>query len=858
MSDAYGRHRESVEDIEEELMDIFLSHPDAELNEHEVPDIPSAAVPSILKTWAEQHGSEDLLSEDELNQFMELLTTHSIDRVQPALIMGIVAVRGNDSPRKELPDPPEEYHEHEGFHGEGHSRSASIESTGTSVGPPVPPKWSSPPESPFEAKNRQRSQPLNAPPSSWSGRRPVPASHVRRRSDADSTSGYALSDSESQPDVPNRRHSMRARAPSNPVSPSSPSFGLYSASPHNSRPPSRTQSQRDYYHGSHGTTSPDLESPGSLASSMQPLSLHFRRGSGHGSDDEDDRDSTARMGPLHPSMPSSLTHAQEEDLRRNIADLERRLTQSNQNLSRQEADFDSEVIRLQDRIDEQKAELVTLNREKHDLDAKERAGTQQIQKLEEEIAKVQRSLDNTKVQYANLQRQYQEQCAESEKYRNTLRVRDDDIKRAKDLNDRQAQDLTKLHADLKTAEESRSQLQAEVALLREAADSLELQKQENLLLKETIDRMRFELDELTNSSSAAAMGTAPGSQQTTLSKSLGAEFARSVRGADDNKKEDRAEDGDGESTEGEEEIQTIITRKRKVPGRANKANNTFEETTKEYSDAYTQHETSEFSASQEIQTEPQPAPEPIVQANPVPAVAERVMATSQIQTDDVEPMAVALNPSMMASTSSSSSKAILDVVPHVHEADLPPSYSESFQDGDDPSSVTDPKLRFRLTVAQETLRRWHQGSKIPVEPVPHGISAESLEAWLKLKQELGVDCSVIDKIIKASPIIPAAPNKSKLIKDKDARRSSISSRAIPVAAAAVGVAALIAILSQPSGVEYIMTMPGGPVHLDRPFWTALQNLPVAVGRGAPGSEATFDVFSRVLISSARAAAGQLR
>ena len=40
--------------------------------------------------------------------------------------------------------------------------------------------------------------------------------------------------------------------------------------------------------------------------------------------------------------------------------------------------------------------------------------------------------------------------------------------------------------------------------------------------------------------------------------------------------------------------------------------------------------------------------------------------------------------------------------------------------------------------------------KIPFEPVKGGISEEAVEEWNALKQELGVECLVIDKIVGAS------------------------------------------------------------------------------------------------------------
>lgn len=93
------------------------------------------------------------------------------------------------------------------------------------------------------------------------------------------------------------------------------------------------------------------------------------------------------------------------------------------------------------------------------------------------------------------------------------------------------------------------------------------------MLKETIDRLRFDLDELRTREHAASGGpSASTSQFGSVSKSLGAELMNrwesmsqdeEVVAAEEDDEEDEAEEGDS-STDGEEMIQTIITRKKRV------------------------------------------------------------------------------------------------------------------------------------------------------------------------------------------------------------------------------------------------------------------------------------------------------
>ena len=104
------------------------------------------------------------------------------------------------------------------------------------------------------------------------------------------------------------------------------------------------------------------------------------------------------------------------------------------------------------------------------------------------------------------------------------------------------------------------------------------------MLKETIDRMRFDMDEMRNNAASAssAAGGGPGSAAGSMSKSLGAELLGKMgdgewdevkaRGRIELEEETGSESevtvvetaSDGEETEGEDVVQTIITRKKRV------------------------------------------------------------------------------------------------------------------------------------------------------------------------------------------------------------------------------------------------------------------------------------------------------
>jgi dynactin complex subunit len=155
--------------------------------------------------------------------------------------------------------------------------------------------------------------------------------------------------------------------------------------------------------------------------------------------------------------------------------------------------------------------------------------------------------------------------AESEKYRDALRQKDEELKELARQSIRNAHDAEQRDQNRMANETRISQLEEELIAMREAEGNLDLQKAENLLLKETIDRLRFELDELTNNATTGSASIGPASHTGTVSKSLGAELSRIQQQYESETavSETALESISGESTGGEEEeIKTIIRRKR--------------------------------------------------------------------------------------------------------------------------------------------------------------------------------------------------------------------------------------------------------------------------------------------------------
>lgn len=165
---------------------------------------------------------------------------------------------------------------------------------------------------------------------------------------------------------------------------------------------------------------------------------------------------------------------------------------------------------------------------------------------------------------------------ESEDLRNTLRRKDEEIRSFRESLSLQQIETNKYLKENEVYEERIVLLEQDLGLAQQAQASLDEQKHQNLMLKETIDRMRFDMDELRAglASNASAAGSGTGSAPTSVSRTLGAELLSKLSDGggwlDDEDEGDSAEtlralgiEAD-EDTEDEDVVQTIITRTKKV------------------------------------------------------------------------------------------------------------------------------------------------------------------------------------------------------------------------------------------------------------------------------------------------------
>ncbi|OCH85171.1 hypothetical protein OBBRIDRAFT_860400 [Obba rivulosa] len=940
----YGRNRQSVADLEQELYDIFRDHPESHLNDGDEPVVPGHALVDVLRAFSRNHDAVALMTEEEENQLTELIASNPGLAVTPQVLLQFIAMRTSVGPHYTPEGSPAQDNEKEQERGrsedpdnsyEFESRSSSRDSERSAVFRPpsrpasrlgpVTPNTPTARDSPFDATRRQRSTPLgNAAPSSWT-RRPPPS---RRKSDAGQHS-RELSDSESS-SPGSRRTPGRVRAPSNPTSPSLSQSSMYSpvSSPQfgatYSRPHSRAQSQpqvnymaldsavTDYHYGSsperdntyrapaHNGTGLMSPPPSDLSESSFDEERRFLDGvntlpmpRSPGSDDSDEEVEDSTLGLVIDRSTASSTvsmemHERLDALQRANTHLAEKLMQAERSLQDKLMDHEQELEEMQSRIEELRAELSATKREEKELRSKERQNHAQITALESEISKLQRSLDTARTSYQSLQKQYQEQCAESERYRSVMRRRDEEIKDYQEAAALHSLEQQKWNREQANFEERIAFLEGELTMAQQAQAALDEQKQENLMLKETIDRMRFELDEMRTKNADHTLGRSGNSStQATISKSLGAELLNKMGEVSwDAEQDEELEEGSSaemdaedeeDSTESEDVIQTIITRtKRKVTSRAKRIETIKVEETKEYSDIATQHDPLEFTRSLDTQTDSEPRVVPVsfsvqtddlppvismsIQTEPEPEASVQVRNTVdvEIQTDAFPAETSSPTPPLVEDedeSMASSSSTLLpptpkaqprSLPPHTH-SDLPPSYTQVA--GQDTDALA-------LRVANETLKQWHKGLKLPIEPVAGGISEEAAEDWKALKEELGVECTAIDKLIEESsknsqPRAPKTPRSRRgrfyniyntYVYGGDRDGGSLVSTGQFLFC--IGVSAAVAFLVGQAMAPH-QSIPGGPTYYDRVAWSAFNSMQHA-GEGFPGDGAAlWNVLGRM-------------
>ncbi|EJD49563.1 hypothetical protein AURDEDRAFT_84647 [Auricularia subglabra TFB-10046 SS5] len=519
------------------------------------------------------------------------------------------------------------------------------------------------------------------------------------------------------------------------------------------------------------------------------------------SEDDDDALGLVHAPPSHrPSNASLAPHDRVDALSRENHELMRRLSEAERHMQNQIAEQELEFQQLESKLSEAQQELHHAKREEKELRHKERGNAAQIGLLEQEVSKLQRAIDTARVGYQTMQKQYQDQTAAAETLRNALHAKEVEVQRAAEMASLHLSEARRHAAAREAADAQAAQLEEELSIAREAMQSVLEQRSENALLRETIERMKLDLDELRANRAPSRDSSRP----STVGRTLGAELLVQLADAErrrflesggslypssgqnvlqdlevfelDSEPEPEPKPPKKEEVLYENVYETFITRRtRGARAPPTLSPSRFLPPKAFYAEAHAQHDPSQSSSAMAVQTdeidtsgsEPSTSPPdpPSALTRPqTPVSRPRLQHRRSIEEEDYEDD---LYDMLLAPISPTSPQR-----PRINSKssnEHPPSYAQIF-------STPNPKA----LVARDAIAHWHRGAPIPFAPVPGGVSHGALRAWARLKGELGVECMVIEKILAASaqrtpPATPTptrAPTPTPTIRR---RRSSISS-----------------------------------------------------------------------------------
>ncbi|GAA6022178.1 hypothetical protein JCM10207_003935 [Rhodosporidiobolus poonsookiae] len=265
-----------------------------------------------------------------------------------------------------------------------------------------------------------------------------------------------------------------------------------------------------------------------------------------------------------------------QQLLRHANELARKLKETETRLQASASAYEEQVSDLEARLEEARSELQTKRREEKELRSTEKEHLVQINSLEADIAKLNKSLERSREAYDGMKRNYTSTCEEAERLRALVAETRRENRAAEEAMQSHALQVQQFDRDRDLLQQTINKLERDLTTARRAQDSLDDQKQENLLLKETIDKLRFEIEEMRSAGrksmfldNAVAAGSPQKSLAESLSKSLGREIAAQMAAQDESDSESSGEDTAGE--EGEDVDDIIVTTHRRIKKRGKRS-----------------------------------------------------------------------------------------------------------------------------------------------------------------------------------------------------------------------------------------------------------------------------------------------
>ena len=208
-----------------------------------------------------------------------------------------------------------------------------------------------------------------------------------------------------------------------------------------------------------------------------------------------------------------------EGIQRQLAEKERQYD----NVQQQHEDV---MSKLQDDLDEARQEISQRKRAEKESKGRENSYLDGISVLETKLATTQLALDTTREHLSKSKADYDDQVNESERLRAKVAEVQMELQRARDDEQSHAESAREWNADREAYRDSIVQLNEQISILETEASSWQEEERENRVLKEQIERLGAELEELRRGSTLLGPRS-KGSEvdSGTFSKRLGSELA---------------------------------------------------------------------------------------------------------------------------------------------------------------------------------------------------------------------------------------------------------------------------------------------------------------------------------------------
>ncbi|EST06477.1 hypothetical protein PSEUBRA_004378 [Kalmanozyma brasiliensis GHG001] len=254
-------------------------------------------------------------------------------------------------------------------------------------------------------------------------------------------------------------------------------------------------------------------------------------------------------------------------LQQNLSDKERRVNTLEHKLTTSQEQYEELMLEEQAKLEELHKQIQSLRREDKDLRTKYFEVQEQNNAYELQLTALNTQVEGAEKASIKLRRDLDEESSQLIKAKADLDRR---VKEAKELSEY----LVECEQAKNAAEDAKHELQQELDKVKMEAVKLQGYKEETEELRSTVDTLEMELDEVRRLTTLHSKESSiqPSSNPGTMTRRLGNELARSMELDGHSSGEDtQVEDKDGDTSNVDDYVETVIQRRRRRVGKARKS-----------------------------------------------------------------------------------------------------------------------------------------------------------------------------------------------------------------------------------------------------------------------------------------------